>query len=86
MLLKKVLIHYDKIIKIILPTLGQERQSNYSPFLPLCPKTGKVLQVKVIETNVEDQTITYLSEGSNELIRYLFLVEIVSYNGNVIGL
>ncbi len=38
--LKKVLIHYDKIIKIILPTLGQERQSNYSPFFTFMSKNG----------------------------------------------
>ena len=64
--LKEVLLHYEKIKNIILPTLGLERQSNYSPFLPLCPKTGKVLQVKVIETNVEEQTLSYLSEDTNE--------------------
>ncbi len=71
--LKKVLINYDKIKNIILPTLGNERQSNYSPFLPICPKTGKVLQVKVVETNVEDQTITYLQEGSGELTKISIL-------------
>ena len=46
-----------------LPTLGHERQSSYS-FLPLCPKTGKVLQVIAIGTNVEEKTISILDEGS----------------------
>ena len=34
---------------IILPTLGKERQRTYSPFLPICPNTGKVLEIPVVE-------------------------------------
>ena len=30
---------------IILPTLGKERQKTYSPFLPICPETGAVLEI-----------------------------------------
>jgi len=40
-----VLEKYEKILEIILPTLGKERQKTYSPFLPICPETGKVLEV-----------------------------------------
>ncbi len=65
--LKHVLKNYEKIKNIVLPTLGKERQSNYSPFLPLCPKTGRVLQAKVISTNVENSTISYITEDSNDL-------------------
>ena len=32
-----VLEKYEQIKEIVLPTLGQERQKTYSPFLPLCP-------------------------------------------------
>jgi lysyl-tRNA synthetase, class I len=56
--LLKVLAQYDRIINLILPTLGNERQQTYSPFLPICPQTGKVLQVKVIATDVLKGTIT----------------------------
>ena len=35
-----VLEKYEKIVEIMLPTLGKERQETYSPFLPICPKTG----------------------------------------------
>ena len=45
-----VLEKYEKITEIILPTLGKERQQTYSPFLPICPKTGRVLEVPIIET------------------------------------
>ncbi|MCP4395091.1 MAG: lysine--tRNA ligase [Alphaproteobacteria bacterium] len=54
-----VLRNYDKIMGIMLPSLREERQKTYSPFLPVCQKTGKVLQVKVLETNVEAGTIVY---------------------------
>jgi lysyl-tRNA synthetase class 1 len=50
---------FDKIMEIMLPTLGEERQKTYSPFLPVSPKTGHVLQVPTLERNVEKGTIVY---------------------------
>ena len=29
-----LLANYDKVMKLMLPTLGSERQETYSPFLP----------------------------------------------------
>jgi lysyl-tRNA synthetase class 1 len=58
-ILQRVLQHYDTIINIILPTLGPDRRETYSPFLPLCPKTGQVLQAKVIDCDLTASTITY---------------------------
>ena len=57
--LMHALRHYDEIMAIMLPTLGPERQATYSPFLPICQKTGKVLQVPVISRDEENGTITY---------------------------
>ena len=34
-------------MNIILPTLGKESQKTYSPFLPICPETGHVLEIPV---------------------------------------
>ena len=31
---------YDEIMAVMLPTLGEERQATYSPFLPISPKTA----------------------------------------------
>src|SRR3546814_6761388 len=45
--LLQVLRHYDEVKNVVLPTLGPERRETYSPFLPLCPRTGRVLQVPV---------------------------------------
>lgn len=57
--LLSVLRHYDEVINVVLPTLGEERSATYSPFLPVCPKTGIVLQVPVVETRPDDGTIIY---------------------------
>ncbi|MFW0777202.1 MAG: lysine--tRNA ligase [Rickettsiales bacterium] len=53
---------YDDIMKVMLPTLGEERASNYSPFMPISPKTGHVLQTRVTERNVSKGTIVYEEE------------------------
>ncbi|MBS0272520.1 MAG: lysine--tRNA ligase [Proteobacteria bacterium] len=58
-MLLAVLAHYDEIINVILPTLGEERRATYSPFLPVCAETGRVLQVPVIERDVKVGTIVY---------------------------
>ncbi len=54
-----VLEKYESIREIILPTLGKERQKTYSPFLPICPETGKVLEVPVIEIKKKEGKIIY---------------------------
>jgi len=58
-----VLEKYEEIKEIILPTLGKERQKTYSPFLPVCSLTGKVLEVPVIEINKSKGTIVYQDEN-----------------------
>ena len=54
-----VLAHYEKVRDIVLPTLGADRRATYSPFLPICPRSGRVLQVPVVEWNKERGTIVY---------------------------
>ncbi len=58
-MLQVALERFDKILEIMLPTLGAERQATYSPFLPVSPKTGHVLQVPTLERNVAKGTIVY---------------------------
>ena len=43
--LTRVLEKYEDIMEIIIPTLRQERRKTYCPFLPICPKSGKVLEI-----------------------------------------
>jgi lysyl-tRNA synthetase, class I len=58
-ILMRVLERYDAIMEIMLPSLGSERQATYSPFLPVSPRTGHVLQVPTLERNVAKGTIVY---------------------------
>jgi lysyl-tRNA synthetase class 1 len=61
--LLRVLACYDEVTEIILPTLGPERRATYSPFLPVCAKTGRVLQARVIARDVTAGTIVYEDEA-----------------------
>jgi lysyl-tRNA synthetase class 1 len=54
-----VLANYDAVMEVMLPTLGEERQQTYSPFLPVSPKTGQVLQVPVVKHDAGAGTIVY---------------------------
>ncbi len=51
--------NYEKILNIMLPTLGNERRKTYSPFLPICKTTGKVLQVKVEKLDKKNKKIEF---------------------------
>ena len=66
--LLKMLAVYDKVMDIILPTLGAERQATYSPFLPVCPRTGKVLQVPMVGRDVNAGTVTYVDPETGERV------------------
>jgi lysyl-tRNA synthetase class 1 len=66
--LLKMLVAYDDVMAIILPTLGPERRATYSPFLPISPVSGKVLQVPMVARNVSRGTITYVEPDSGETI------------------
>lgn len=57
--LLRILERYDEIMNVMLPSLRAERQATYSPFLPVCPKTGIVLQVPILERNTHAGTIVY---------------------------
>jgi lysyl-tRNA synthetase class 1 len=58
--LLRMLAVYDEVKGIILPTLGDERRETYSPFLPVSPTTGVVLQVPTIRRDAKAGTITYV--------------------------
>jgi len=60
--LLKALERFDEIQKVMLPTLGEERRATYSPFLPLSPTTGRVLQVPTLERNPSKGTIVFRDE------------------------
>jgi lysyl-tRNA synthetase class 1 len=58
-----VLENYEAVRDIVLPTLGPERRATYSPFLPISPKSGIVLQVPILEWNKKSGTIVFEDGG-----------------------
>ena len=54
---------YKEIMDIILPTLGKERQKTYSPFLPICPETGIVLEIPILEIQKDKSKIIFDNNG-----------------------
>ena len=61
-----LLERFDAVQAIMLPTLGEERRATYSPFLPISPVTGHVLQVPTLERNVEKGTIVFVDPAKSE--------------------
>ena len=57
---------YDAIMAVMLPTLGAERQATYSPFLPISPKTGRVLYVPMKNVDAKAGTVTFEDEDGTE--------------------
>ncbi|MCK5385089.1 MAG: lysine--tRNA ligase [Alphaproteobacteria bacterium] len=65
--LKLMLTHHEEIKAAVLPILGEERAATYSPFLPISPANGKVLQTPILEVNPDDFTITYEDEDGSRI-------------------
>lgn len=66
--LLKVLANYDAVTDVILPTLGPDRRATYSPFLPVCPRTGVVLQEPLTSHDLDAGTITYKDPETGEAV------------------
>jgi len=57
--LLRMLERYEAVQAIMLPSLRAERASTYSPFLPIHPETGIVMQVPVEEIKLSAGTIVW---------------------------
>src|SRR5579872_6321417 len=66
--LLKMLEHFDEVMAVMLPSLREERAQTYSPFLPISPVTGIVLQVPVVAHDAKAGTITYEDPDSGERV------------------
>jgi len=58
---------YDDIMKVMLPTLGAERQETYSPFLPISPLSGRVLYVPMKKVDAKAGTVTFADEDGRDV-------------------
>ena len=63
--LKLILSNYKGIMNIILPTLGKERQQTYSPFLPICPTSGAVLEIPIKEIDENNSKVLFDNNGTD---------------------
>src|SRR3954453_7369974 len=66
-----VLERFDAVMNIMLPSLRQERAQTYSPFLPISPRTGIVLQVPIVAHDAKAGTITYEDPDTKETVTTL---------------
>ena len=69
--LLKLLERFDTVMEIMLPSLREERAQTYSPFLPISPRTGIVLQVPILAHDAQAGTITYEDPDSQERVTTL---------------
>jgi lysyl-tRNA synthetase class 1 len=61
-----VLERYDAVMRIMLPSLREERQQSYSPFLPVHPRTGIVMQVPIDERRLDAGAIVWRDPETGE--------------------
>ena len=69
--LLNVLERFDRVMAIMLPSLREERAQTYSPFLPISPRTGIVLQVPILAHDAKAGTITYEDPDTKEQVTML---------------
>ena len=64
--LKRALACYSAVMDIMLPTFREERAATYSPFLPIHPRTGIVMQVALTGHDAEAGTIDWIDPETGE--------------------
>ncbi len=57
--LRRVLERHAEIVAVVLPTLGADRAATYSPILPIHPRSGIVMQVKIERTDPDAGTVAW---------------------------
>jgi lysyl-tRNA synthetase class 1 len=62
----KVLEKYEELMNLMLPTLGAERQETYSPFMPIDPESGIVIDKGVKAINKEKKTVIFTDQNGQE--------------------
>ncbi|MBB2201806.1 lysine--tRNA ligase [Gluconacetobacter tumulisoli] len=60
--LRRVLEVHDEIVSVIAPTLGPDRRATYSPVLPIHPRTGLVMQVRMDAIDADAGTVRWTDE------------------------
>jgi lysyl-tRNA synthetase class 1 len=61
-----MLARYDDVMAIMLPSFREERAATYSPFLPVHPRTGIVMQVPIEKIDTAAGTLFWRDPASQE--------------------
>lgn len=70
--IRKVLMGWDAIMGVMLPTLREDRRKTYSPVLPISPTSGRVLQVPVEVIDAEAGLIAFDDEDGSRVQQSAF--------------
>src|SRR3954463_11448552 len=70
--IRKVLLGWDAIMGVMLPTLREDRRKTYSPVLPISPTSGRVLQVPVEVVDAEAGLIAFDDEDRGRIQQSAF--------------
>ena len=64
--LLRMLERFDEVMAVMLPSLREERAATYSPFLPIHPVTGVVMQVPIDEVRRDAGTLVWTDPDTAE--------------------
>jgi len=62
----KVLEKYEELMELMIPTLGNERQETYSPFMPIDEESGIVVDKGVKAIDKKKGTVIYIAPNGQE--------------------
>jgi lysyl-tRNA synthetase class 1 len=71
-IVRRVLLGWNGIMEVMLPTLREDRRKTYSPVLPISPSTGRVLQVPVTVIDGEAGLIGFDDEDGSRVQQTAF--------------
>ncbi|MCH9779696.1 MAG: lysine--tRNA ligase [Alphaproteobacteria bacterium] len=66
--LREILHVHAEIVEIVAASVGEDRARHYSPFLPVCPESGRVLLAEVVATDAAAGTLDYRHPDSGAVI------------------
>jgi lysyl-tRNA synthetase class 1 len=64
-----ILQKVEAVKAIILPTLGEEKREDWSPFFPICERCGRIYSTRVVAYHPEDNTIDYICDHQAGLVQ-----------------
>ena len=64
--LRRIMNKYDKIKKMFVANIAEDKRETWSPFFPICENCGRIYTTVVTDYNLEEMTVTYLCQAGVE--------------------